>query len=372
MAFYSHFLRNMEQIFFPDRDQHAIPSMDGALSPNGKLDAFTVLLPDLTDVDDVAVAPDGLYVSAGRQVVHRFGPGLGQSRTLASFDAAAGALALHPDGRLLVCVAGKGLAAIGTDGGQRWLTEAEGQPLACLTGVAAAPDGTIVLTDGSSRHRAADWCRDLMEKNAAGRLIVADAGLATARVVRGGLAYPHGCAFSADGRQLWFTESWMHRVSRCASGAGGLAAPEVLIPNLPGYPARLTPAAAGGFWLPLFALRTHLVELVLRDDDFRRDMMLSIAPELWIAPQYASGKSYLEPLQGGGMRKLGILKPWAPPRSYGFVGRIGDDGRFLDSVQSRAGGDHHGIVRAIEPPQGLVVVSKAMGQLLQAPAETRQ
>ena len=39
MGFFTYFLRDMEQILFPNREQHAIPSMDGALSPNDRLDA---------------------------------------------------------------------------------------------------------------------------------------------------------------------------------------------------------------------------------------------------------------------------------------------------------------------------------------------
>ena len=49
--------------------------------------------------------------------------------------------------------------------------EAEGEPLRCLTAVAAAPDGTIFVSDGSSRHGAEEWCVDLMEGNSLGRII---------------------------------------------------------------------------------------------------------------------------------------------------------------------------------------------------------
>ena len=66
----------------------------------------------------------------------------------AEFDGDVGALAFHPDGRLLACTA-RGLAAVEPNGTKRVLAEAEGEPLRCLTAVAAAPDGTIFVADGS-------------------------------------------------------------------------------------------------------------------------------------------------------------------------------------------------------------------------------
>lgn len=367
MAFYSHMLRNLGQILFPDRDQHAIPSMDGALGPNSLLDDFSPILEDLTDVEDVIAGPEGLYVSNGHEVV-LVGRGDASARTIiASFDAPCGALALHPDYRILVCIAGKGLAAVGRDGTIQWLTRAGALALGCLTAVAVAPDGAIVVANGSARHACTDWLWDLMEKNANGQIVVCDARLGAARVLFDNLAYPHGLAFSHDGASLWFTESWMHRVSQMPWTSGVAGAIQVVIGNLPGYPGRLSATPDGGFWLTLFALRTHLVELVLTEDSFRKEMMATIAPDLWIAPQYASGRSYLEPLQGGGMRKLGILKPWAPPRSYGFIGHIDRAGGFDRSLQSRVGGQNHGVVSVIETADGLLVASKARGQLLAQP-----
>ena len=38
-----------------------------------------------------------------------------------------------------------------------------------------------------------------------------------------------------------------------------------MLDELPGYPARLSPAQDGGFWLAVFAGRTQLIEFVLRE-----------------------------------------------------------------------------------------------------------
>ena len=118
-----------------------------------------------------------IYVSAGKQVLRLAGAGYETRSVFAEFDGAAGGLAFHPDGRLLVCVAGRGLAAVDAGGRQTWLNQVENQPLQCLTSVVATADGNIFMTDGSSRNEREDWVRDLMEKNHLGRLIACGAGL---------------------------------------------------------------------------------------------------------------------------------------------------------------------------------------------------
>ena len=365
MAVLTHVMRDLRQILFRDADQHAIPSMDGALSPNAALDHCRAIGEPLPGVDDAAEAPDGsLYVSAGRRVLRLSGAGYATRAVFAEFEAATGGLAVHPDGRLLVCVAGTGLAAVDAAGRQRWLNLVEGHPLHCLTSVAASPDGSIFMSEGSRQNAAGEWCRDLMQKNNSGRLIRCGADLETPTVVLRDLPWPNGVAVAPDGRALWFSEAWSHRVCRASLDGGALGAVEAAIGNLPGYPARLSPAAAGGFWLAIFALRTHLIEFVLREDDFRDEMMRTIAPEYWIAPSLATSGDALEPMQTGSIKALGIQKPWAPPRSYGLAARFDVAGDFRESLHSRVGGRYHGITAARGTAQGLVIVAKGHGRLL--------
>ena len=159
MGFLTYFWRDVEQIMFPMREQHAIPSMDGALSPNDRLDACSPIGEPIGGADDVVEGPDGaLYVSGGSQVWRLAGESYLDRRIFAGFEGNAGGLAFHPDGRLLVCVSGHGLAAVDGVGKQTWLRLAGDQRLDCLTSVAAAPDGNIFLCDGSSQNLAED-CR---------------------------------------------------------------------------------------------------------------------------------------------------------------------------------------------------------------------
>jgi sugar lactone lactonase YvrE len=364
MSFLTFLRRDLEQILLPDRDPHAIPSMDGPFSPNDRLDAAATVGEPIPGADAIAEGADGaLFVSAGKNVWRLDGANYAQRALLAELGSDAGALACHPDGRVLVATA-QGLVAIDPAGGRNTLlADAGGEPLRCLTAVAVAPDGRVFATDGSTRHPAGDWCDDLMERNTLGRIIGCDADLGKARVLLRELEFPGGLAI-ADG-QLWFAESFAHRLSRAEiSPDGSLGAPRVVIRNMPGYPCRLAGAAGGGFWMSLFGVRTHLVEFVLREDDFRREMMRTIPKHYWVAPALATEGDCLEPMQFGGIKALGIQKPWAPPRSYGLIARLDRNGEPIDSLHSRVGGRYHGITAAIETAQGLVAVSKGSGRVL--------
>jgi sugar lactone lactonase YvrE len=370
MAFLTNFVRDIEQIIFPNRDQHAIPAMDGALSPNDRLDAMRAVGDPIPGADDVAEGNDGaIYVSAGKQVFRLTGEGYEHRSLFAEFKGNAGGLAFHPDGRLLVCVAGYGLSAIAPSGHQTWLTEAADRPVRCLTSVAVAEDGTIFMSDGTSAFLPQDWTHDLMAKNRRGRLLACGPGRETSRVLLQDLSYPNGLMIR--GKELWFTESWSHRVSRVATDGRSIGRPLAVIGNLPGYPGRLTPASDGGFWLTMFAVRTHLVEFVLREDEYREEMIRTIPPSLWVAPALSTSNHCHEPMQFGSIKALGIEKPWAPPRSYGLVVKIDEHGDAVESMHSRVGGRYHGITAAREVAQGLVIISKGSGRIVLAKAGAR-
>jgi hypothetical protein len=373
MGFLTFLWRDVEQVLFADRDQHAIPAMDGAFGPNDRLDGAMPIGDPLPGADAVAEAPDGaICVSAGKKVWRLSGSKYANRTVLAEFDGDVGALAFHPDGRLLACTT-RGLAAVEPASGRMTalLGEAEGEPLCCLTAVAAAPDGSIFASDGSARHQANEWCVDLMERNSLGRIVACGPAFENPRVLLRELNYPGGLAV-ADGH-LWFSESFSHRLSRAPiSGAGAIGAAQIVIRNMPGYPSRLGHSTEGGCWLSLFGVRTHLIEFVLREDDFREEMIRTIPQAFWIAPALASGGDCREPMQIGAVKALGIQKPWAPPRSYGLLARLDRDGEAVESLHSRVGGRHHGITAAVETAQGVVIVSKGSGRVLlhQADAHT--
>ncbi|HZE46176.1 MAG TPA: SMP-30/gluconolactonase/LRE family protein [Xanthobacteraceae bacterium] len=366
MGLFDHLLRDIRSVVLRDGADSAIPPLDGALSPNDRLDSAVPIGDPLPDIDDVAVAGDGtVYVSSGKQVFKLSGDGLATRTLVAAFDSEAGGLAVHPDGRLLVCVAGRGLAAIDPAQPQpHWLESADGRALTGLLSVTSAPDGRIFAVEGSTGRAPDQWRHDLMEKRSNGRLIACSAALDDAQVLLRDLPYPYGVAVSADGNSLWLTESWAHRLSRFSLTGAGIGPREVIANNLAGYPARLHGDAQGGFFLGLFARRTHLIEFVLKEDEFREEMMVTVAPHYWIAPAFAGGGDCLEPMQIGSVKALGIQKPWAPPRSYGLLVHLDGDGEATDSLHSRAGGRFHGVTGACDTQHGVVIAARGAGRLL--------
>src|SRR5206468_12498439 len=110
------------------------------------------------------------------------------------------------------------------------------------------------------------------------------------------LAFPYGVLVASN--SIIVAEAWQHRLIRLAPES---KRPEPVLTKLPGYPARLAAAADGGAWLALFAPRNRLIEFVLRENDYRNDMMREVLRDQWIAPAVASGTSFLEPLQCGGV-----------------------------------------------------------------------
>ena len=373
MGFFDHFLRDVRSVVDRDGTDRAIPPLDGALSPNDRLDTAVPIGDALPGVNDViAAGDDAIYVSAGRTVLKLSGADFSTRTLVAEFEDDAGGLALHPDGRLLVCVAGRGLAAIDpTKPDPRWLETADGRSFAGLLSVAAAPDGRIFAVEGSTGRRPNEWRHDLMEKRSNGRLVMCGPDLGNPQVLLRDLPYPYGLSVSADGKQLWLTESWAHRLSRFALSANGLGAGDVIAANMPGYPSRLHPDSQGGLLLGIFARRTHLIEFVLKEDDFREEMMATMPPDHWVAPALAGGSDCLEPMQIGSVKALGIQKPWAPPRSYGLLVHLDDEGEATDSLHSRAGGRFHGITSACSTRGGIIIAARGAGRLLRYSGDFR-
>ena len=116
-----------------------------------------------------------------------------------------------------------------------------------------------------------------------------------------------------------------------------------------------------------FAGRTQLVEFILRENAYRRRMIKEVDPRYWIAPALNSGDDFLEPLQGAQVKMRGVLKPYAPPRSYGLVIRLDASGVPVSSFQSRLDGKNHGVVSAVEFQGTLYVLAKGSKRILQLP-----
>jgi hypothetical protein len=354
----------IDRVLFPNREIHVIPSLDGAFTPNQRLDDARSLGAEIERPDDIALGPDGaLYVSTGNKILRCEGEGFAARAMFANLAAPVGGLAFAKDGRLLACVSGRGLLALSSSGeivGR--LEEAGGEKLACPLSVDVATDGAIYLTDGSRAHGPELWLADLMQnRSPSGRLVVCNADLADARVLRDKLSWPLGLAVSHKGDEVWVGEAWAHRLIAIARAGG---AERVLVKNHTGYPARLA-RGGEGYWMAFFGLRSQLTEFVLRERAFCDEMMRTVPQQLWIGPTLDGRFNNQEPTQIGRIKKLGIQKPWAPARSYGLVARLDAEGAAMESLHSRVDGRVHGVTAVRPVGERVIAASKGRNMLVE-------
>ena len=331
----------------------AVPPFDGPLKPNQALERAQTLA-TLEAPQDLALVGDKLYVADGPRLLRLEAGAPVLART---FEAPLSALAPLPDGGLAVALDGREVRVYARPDDAEPRTVVGG--LNDVNALAAARSGALYATEGAARG--VDWAHDLMQNGRTGRLLRIEG--ARAEPLARGLRYAFGVA--AMGEEALVAESWAHRL--VAVDARGRTRPALT--HLPVYPSRLTPAPGGGWWLTAFLARTLLVEFVLRERAFRKRMMAELKPEHWIAPRLSSGGSFLEPMQGAHLKTMGVVKPWAPPRSYGLVVRLDADARPLYSLHSRFDGVNHGIVAAAEANGALYLIAKGPRRLLRLPLD---
>ena len=331
---------------FRGRGVHAVtvPPMDGALRPNTRLEAAAVVarLP----APDNLVEHRGQVLFSSGPVVHVLDAGTGAVSAWRRFGADVSALCSE-GGTLALGLEDGGL--ILSDGADRAVKGIEGG----ITSIASGGAGRLIVCVGSARLAPSEWKRDLLQAGATGSVWTVSLGDGVARKVAGGLGWPNGAALA--GERIVVAESWTHRLSQIGAAA--------LVSDLPGYPCRLA-AAPGGWWLSVFAPRNQLIELVLREKAYRQRMMREVDPAYWIAPSLSPATGFYDPMQGGAIRTHGIVKPWAPTRSYGLLVRLDAGFQPIASYHSRADGRFHGVTSALQRDGRVLVTSKGGNAIL--------
>ena len=266
-----------------------------------------------------------IYVSAGNQVLRLAGDGFATRSVFADVRRRRPVVwRFTPTAACWSASPAAGWRRSMPAGRSRWLNQV-GRPAAAMPDRRhrRAPTARIFMTEGSigtqprglgagiswRRTISAAWSRcgpelERRERSAAGICIIR-----------------MGWRLSADGKTLWLTESWNHRLSRAAISGRNIAAPQTVLGNMPGYPARLatsTRAAGSGsassrcarIWSNSCCARTISAQEMMADHP---------AGPLDRARRSPPAIDCHEPMQFGSIKALGIEKPWAPPRSYGLL-----------------------------------------------------
>lgn len=312
-----------------------VPPLDGALRPNRKLDTASQRMA-LPDVRCLATVGGRLIASAGRQVLTLADDGTWEP--LVEFESEVAAMtALGAAGQWAVALVAGGVTVLDDNRIQRQVSP---PGLTCITAMIADGD-TLYVANGSAACTQDDWQADLLRRNASGSVWRVDPATGQANAIARDLGWPAGLALSKS--DLVIAEAWRHRLLRHPLNG---AAAEVLVADLPGYPGHISTDETG-HWLAIFAPRSQLVEFVQRETVYRDRMIADVPRDYWIAPKFRSGRNFYEPLQGGGVKQLGALKPWAPTFSAGLCLRLGTDFQPELSLHSRADGVTHGVTAAV-------------------------
>ena len=338
-----------------------VPVMDGPLKPNRLLEEAAVAF-RAEGVDNLTAAGGKVFCSSGNELLS-WQAGEAEASRVSVHDSAISALAADAGGALAIGLDAGGVVIRGGAHDGRKVGDGK---LNCPTALVFLDADTLIVANGSAKGKPSEWKRDLMSLGASGsvwRVNLAD-GKATA--LAEGLGFPYGLAATAEGRVL-ASCAWRHKViSIDATGRGGIV---TILDDLPGYPSRIVAAEGGGYWLTIFAVRTQLIEFVLREHKYREQMMAEIPDAYWVGPDLTSGQSFLEPLQGGGIKQMGILKPWAPARSYGLLVRLDAAGNPVASFHSRADGTVHGITSVCEAGGKVIASAKGPGLAVDVPVQ---
>lgn len=334
-----------------------VPPLDGALKPNNLLEEARIGL-GIPAPDNLVSTGEALIFSSSNRLLSQppcgslgteFGVADGTVAALAW--GAGGVLAVAAGGRISFRNVSADVATALDGGSENW---------SGVTAMDIAPDGTLVIAVGSAKNGLDDWQRDLLDGERAGSIWRLDPKTGQARQIAAKLAYPNGVVVEADGNII-ISEAWQKRLIRLSPDGRLL---DQVMEDLPGYPARISRSARGGYWLSIFAPRSPLIEFVLREPAYRKAMMAEVDKKFWIAPALSSGHSFREPMQGGALKQMGILKPWAPTRSYGLVVELDAGFVPLRSFHSRAGGSRHGVTSAVEAGGKLWATAKGGDELV--------
>ncbi|MFC8387001.1 ABC transporter permease [Nocardia sp. NPDC057272] len=262
---------------------------------NRTTDAPSIGLGKIEGAEDCAVDPEGnVYCGDRRGWVWRFRadqPDEGEifART-GGFPLGHG---WDRDGQLLVAVGGMGIYRISPDGESEPIATKvrrsrfsllDDSGLRAVDDLDVAPDGSIYVSDFSTRSNAAEYLVELVESRSNGRVVRIDPDGSTEVVVSNSV-FPNGICTSHDGQSILIASTGLCRVDRLWIAGPKQGQLEPVLENLPGNPDNLNRSSDGNYWLPFVSMRTPMSDLLNRYPAVRRRMTQEVPLDSWVVPQ---------------------------------------------------------------------------------------
>ncbi len=239
------------------------PGLIGSFAENTRLAALLRVPVPGEGPEDVVVDENGRVVYGlvdGR--ILSSAPDGSDHRLIADTGGRPLGIEVHPDGRLVVCDAHRGLLAV-AEGRVEVLADGfEGVPFRFTNNAAIGDDGSIYFTDSSQRFGLEHYRADIIEHSNTGRLFRRHPD-GTLEVLAGGLSFANGVALSSDGTSVFVAETGEYRINRCHLSGPQEGSMEVLVANLPGIPDNLSSTPAGTIWAAMFMPRNKPLDVLL-------------------------------------------------------------------------------------------------------------
>jgi hypothetical protein len=153
------------------------------------------------------VGPEAMYVDTDGTLVTglkdgrivRLKPGVDEPQVIADTHGRPLAIAPHPDGRIVICDAFRGLLALDAAGIIEVLaSEQGGIPFRFVDDLAITKRGVIYFSDASARYSIDRFTDDLLEHQRTGRVLSYDPQTRSTKLVAGDFSFANGVALSPD------------------------------------------------------------------------------------------------------------------------------------------------------------------------------
>lgn len=265
-------------------------------SINSRLtDAPPIGLGEIEGAEDCALDDEGnLFCGDRRGWIWRF---RGPDHTSGEVFARTGGMPLghawDRDGVLMVAVGGMGVYRVFPDGEtellanqvrRSWTSLHDDSALRFADDLDTAPDGSIYVSDFSTRTNAAEYTVELVEYRPNGRIVRIDPDGST-DVVVSNYVFPNGISTAHDGQSILIASTGLFRVDRLWVSGPKQGQLEPVMENLPGYCDNINRASDGNYWMSFIAMRTPMSDLLMKYPAVRRRMTREVPQDNWLVPQ---------------------------------------------------------------------------------------
>jgi len=246
-------------------DPPKAPELTGPYAVNDTLTRNRRLLEDVgIGPEDVAFDEEGrLYTGFEDGRIVRMQLPRSEPRLFADTGGRPLGIVFDSLGYLVVADAVRGLLTISPAGEINVLATGVGaKPFGFLDDLDIAPDGTIYVTDASTRFGYGEHQLAILEHGGDGQLLAWNPVTRSMRVLLDGLQFPNGVVVEPPGDSLLFAETGAYRISRYWLKGPRAGTTEVFADNLPGFPDNISRTGDGRIWVPMSSPRHPLADLL--------------------------------------------------------------------------------------------------------------